>query len=99
LSAIDDQPPPGAPDWLVRIYRMGGQRPGETQAQLCERRGRESDARYQAHVAGIAAAKAARQARGEPEPQGGAPYYGVGGHLSASEYAEGGYRIVGRARR
>lgn len=78
---------------------MSVDRPGETEAELVERRGREADVRYQAHLVGIAAAKAARAARGEPEPDNGPGYYGVGGHLSASEYAADGYRISARGRR
>lgn len=82
-----------------RHRNLGGRRSGESEAELCERRGREADERYQAHLAGIEAARTGRAARGEPEPQNGPGYYGVGGHLSASEYAAGGYRISSRARR
>jgi hypothetical protein len=78
---------------------LGCRQPGESEADLMDRRARESEARWAAQDRAIAAARAARAARGEPEPQGGQSYYGVGGNLSASEHAFGGFRLVGRGSR
>lgn len=72
--------------------------PHETEYELVQRRGREAEARYQEHLAGIEAARARRKAAGELEPNNGPGYYGVGGHMSASEYAAGGYQVTSRAR-
>jgi hypothetical protein len=73
--------------------------PHETEYELVQRRGREAEARYRQHDAAIEAARARRKALGLPEPDNGPGYYGVGGHMSASEYAAGGYQITSRARR
>jgi hypothetical protein len=54
-----EQAPPGSPPWLQRIYAMGGRRPGESEAELCERRGREADERFRVFWAGVEARRAA----------------------------------------
>lgn len=69
----EDMPPPGAPPWLVHIYRMGGIRPGESEYDFVQRRGRESRARHERFMIEVERHRAERRARGEPEPQGEAP--------------------------